>query len=54
MALLFEAPWIPTGGKRLPLPSRWSVAACDGSISLEGKRNEAEANGQKMMVNRRG
>jgi hypothetical protein len=33
------------------LSSRWSVAACDGSISLEGKRYEAEANGQKLMVN---
>lgn len=30
------------------------MAACDGSIALEGKRNEAEANGQKMMVNGRG
>jgi hypothetical protein len=30
------------------------VAACDGSISLEGKSNEAEANGEKMMINGRG
>jgi len=29
------------------------VAACDASISLEGKRYEAEANGQKMTVNGR-
>ncbi len=27
------------------------MAACDGSISLEGKRYEAETNGQKMVVN---